>query len=145
MQVDAGFVQGKLEHALQSVSEKCFPGRGTRNEVHSQQQRSGEESTSPPAPLRDGEGSRKAGSEKTTDLVKDAVGMVQDEMVGETKDDDASGSKPSIATAVARGPWEVRSAIGLDDQACILAVEIYDQRTDGMLTAEFGLHDLPAT
>jgi hypothetical protein len=40
-------------------------------------------------------------SEKTTDLVKDAVGMVQDQMVGQTKDDKASGSKPSIATAVA--------------------------------------------
>ena len=85
------------------------------------------------------------GSEKTTDLVKDAVGMVQDQMVGQTKDDEASGRKPSIATSVANGPWEVRSAIGLDDEACILAEEIYDKRSDGMLTAEFGLHDLPAT
>jgi hypothetical protein len=84
-------------------------------------------------------------SEKTTDLVKDAVGMVQDQMVGQTKDDVAGGRKPSIATAVAQGPWEVRSAIGLDDEACILAEEIYDKRSDGMLTAEFGLHDLPAT
>ena len=84
-------------------------------------------------------------SEKTTDLVKDAVGMVQDQMVGQTKDDEASGRKPSIATAVAQGPWEVRSAIGLDDEACILAEEIYDESSDGMLTAEFGLHDLPAT
>jgi hypothetical protein len=41
----------------------------------------------PPAPLRDGEGRRKMRSEKTTDLVKDAVGMVQDQMVGQTKDD----------------------------------------------------------
>ena len=84
-------------------------------------------------------------SEDTTDLVKDAVGMVQDQMVGETKDDDAGGSKPSIATAVAQWPWEVRSAIGLDDKACILAEEIYDKRSDGMLTAEFDVHDLPAT
>ena len=84
-------------------------------------------------------------SEKTTDLVKDAVGMVQDQMVGETKDDKASGRKPSIATAIAQGPWEVRSAIGLDDEACILAEEIYDKRSDGMLTAEFGVHDLPVT
>jgi hypothetical protein len=36
----------------------------------------------PPAPLRDGEGSRKMRSEETMDLVKDAVGMVQDEVVG---------------------------------------------------------------
>jgi hypothetical protein len=40
-------------------------------------------------------------SEKTTNLVKDAVGMVQDQMVGQTKDDEAGGRKPSIATAVA--------------------------------------------
>jgi hypothetical protein len=39
----------------------------------------------------------------------------------------------------------VRSAIGLDDEACILAEEIDDKRSDGMLTSEFGLHDLPAT
>ena len=115
------------------------------NQVRGQQQRPGEESTSPPAPLRDGEGRRKVRSEKTTDLVKDAVGMVQDQMVGQTKDDEARGRKPSIATAVAQGRWEVRSAIGLDDEACILAEGIYDKRSDGMLTAEFGLHDLPAT
>jgi hypothetical protein len=39
----------------------------------------------------------------------------------------------------------VRSAIGLDHEACILAEEVYDKRSDGMLTAEFGLHDLPIT
>ena len=54
-------------------------------------------------------------SEKTTDLVKDAGGMVQDQMVGQTKNDEAGGRKPSIATAVAQGPWEVRSAIGFFD------------------------------
>ena len=84
-------------------------------------------------------------SEKTTDLVKDAVGMVQDQMVGQTKDDEAGGRKPSIATAVAQGPWEVRGTIGFDDEACILAEEVYDKRTDWMLTGEFGLHELPAT
>jgi hypothetical protein len=84
-------------------------------------------------------------SEKTTDLVKDAVGMVQDETVGQTKDDEAGGSKPSIAAAIAQGPWEVGSAIGLDDEACSPAEEIDDKGSDGMLTAEFGLHDLPAT
>jgi hypothetical protein len=85
------------------------------------------------------------GGEKATDLVKDTVGMVQDLMVGQTKDDEASGRKPGIATAVAQGPWKVRSAIGLDHEACILAEEVYDKRSDGMLTAEFGLHDLPIT
>jgi hypothetical protein len=44
-------------------------------------------STSPPAPLRDGEGSRKMCSEETTDLGKDVVGMVQDQVVGQVKDD----------------------------------------------------------
>jgi hypothetical protein len=71
--------------------------------------------------------------------------MAQDQLVGQTKDDKAGGRKPSIATAVAQWPWEVRSAIGLDDEACILAEEIDDKRSDGMLAAEFGLHDLPAT
>ena len=71
--------------------------------------------------------------------------MVQDQMVGQTEDDEACGRKPSIATAVTQGPWEVRRAIGLDDEACILAEEIYDKRSDGMLTAELGLHDLLAT
>ena len=42
------------------------------------------------------------GGEKATDLVKDTVGMVQDLMVGQTKDDEASGRKPGIATAVAQ-------------------------------------------
>ena len=84
-------------------------------------------------------------TKKTTDLVKDAVGMVQDQMVGQMKDDEAGCRKPSIATAVAHGPWEVRGAISLDDEACIFAEEIYDKRTDGMLTAEFGVHDLSAT
>ena len=37
------------------------------------------------------------------------------------------------------------AAIGFDDEACILAEEIDDKRSDGMLTAEFCLHDLPAT
>ena len=84
-------------------------------------------------------------SEKTTDLVKDVVGMVQDQMVGQTKDDEACGRKPSIATAVAQRPWEVRSTVGFDDEACILAEEVHDKWSDGMLTSEFGLHDLPVT
>jgi hypothetical protein len=84
-------------------------------------------------------------SEKTTDLVKDAVGIAQDQMVGQTEDDKAGGCKPSIATTVAQGPWEVRSAISLNDEACLFAEEVYDKGSDGMLAAEFGLHDLPAT
>ena len=84
-------------------------------------------------------------SEKTTDLVKDAVGMVQDDVVGQTKYDKTRGGKPSIAAAIAQGLGEVRGTIGFDDEACILAEEVYDKRTDWMLTGEFGLHELPAT
>ena len=40
-------------------------------------------------------------SEKTTDLVKGAAAMEQYETVGQTKDHEASGRKPSIATVVA--------------------------------------------
>ena len=83
-------------------------------------------------------------SEKTTDLVEDAVGMVQDQVVGQTKDDKAGGSKPSIATAVAQGPWKVRGTIGFDHEPCILAEEVDDERSDGVLAAELGLHDLSA-
>jgi hypothetical protein len=38
----------------------------------------------------------------------------------------------------------VRGALCFDDEACFLAEEIDDERSDGMLTAEFGVHDLPA-
>jgi hypothetical protein len=83
-------------------------------------------------------------SEEPTDLVKDAVGMVQDQVVGQTKDDKTGGRKPSIATAVAQGPWVVRGTISFDNEACLLAEEIDDERSDGMLAAELGPHDLPA-
>ena len=42
-------------------------------------------------------------SEEATDLVKDAVWMVQDEVVGQTKDEKTSGGETSIAAAVAQG------------------------------------------
>jgi hypothetical protein len=83
-------------------------------------------------------------SEEATDLVKDAVWMVQDEVVGQTKDEKTGGGETSIAAAVAQGLGEVRGAICFDDEACFLAKEIDDERSDGMLTAEFGVHDLPA-
>ena len=84
-------------------------------------------------------------SEKTTDLVKDAVGMVQDDVVGQTKDNKTRAGKPSIAAAIAQGLGKVRGAICFDDEACFLAEEIDDERSDGMLTAKLGVHDLPAT
>jgi hypothetical protein len=61
--------------------------------------------------------------------------MVQDQMVGQTKDDEACGRKPSIATAVAQRPWEMRSTVGFDDEACLLAEEVHDKGSDGMLTS----------
>jgi len=37
----------------------------------------------------------------------------------------------------------VRGTIGFDDEARILAEEVDDERSDGVLAAEFGLHELP--
>jgi len=82
--------------------------------------------------------------EKTTDLVQDAVRMVQDSAVGQTKDDEASRHQPSVATAVPQRLGEVWSAIRFDDEAGFLAEEVDDERSDGMLSAKLGLHDLPA-
>jgi hypothetical protein len=37
----------------------------------------------------------------------------------------------------------VRGTIGFDDEARILAEEVDDERSDGVLAAEFGTHELP--
>ena len=70
--------------------------------------------------------------------------MVQNQVVGKPKHDVAGRGKPGIATPVTPGPWEVRGAIGFDDQSCFPAEEIDDERSDGMLSAELGMHQLPA-
>ena len=70
--------------------------------------------------------------------------MVQDQVVGQTKDDKTRGTKPSIASAVAQGLGEVGGTISFDDEARLLAEEVDEEGSDGMLTAEFGVHDLPA-
>jgi hypothetical protein len=80
----------------------------------------------------------------TTDLVHDAVRMVQNLVVRQAKDDKASSSQPSIAAAVAQRLGEVRSTIRFDDEAGFLAEEVDDEWSDGMLSAELGLHNLPA-
>ncbi len=85
------------------------------------------------------------GSEELTNAVKDAVGMAQDQVVGQTEDDKTRGGKPSIAAAVAPGLGEVRGTIGFEDEAGFPAEEVDEEGSDGMLTAEFGVHDLPAT
>jgi hypothetical protein len=82
--------------------------------------------------------------EVTSDLVQNAVRMVQDLAVGQTKDDETSCLQPSVAAAVAQRLGEVRSAIRFDDKAGFLAEEVDDERSDGMLSAKLGLHDLPA-
>ena len=58
------------------------------------------ESTSPPAPLRDGEGRRKMGGEETPDVVKDPAWMAQDQVIGKTKDDETGSGEPSVAATV---------------------------------------------
>ena len=82
--------------------------------------------------------------EETTDLVEDARRMVEDFVVGQTKHDQACSGKPSVAAAVARWSGEVRSAICFDHEARFLAKGIDDEWSDGMLSTELGLHDLPA-
>ena len=82
--------------------------------------------------------------EETPDVVEDARRMVEDFVVGQTKHDQACSGKPSVAAAVAQRLGEVRSAICLDHEARFLAKEIDDEWSDGMLSTELGLHDLPA-
>jgi hypothetical protein len=82
-------------------------------------------------------------AEVTTDLVQDAVWMVQDLVVGQTKDDKASRHQPSVAAMIARRLGEVMSAIRFHDEARFLAEEVDDEGSDGMLSAELGMHDLP--
>jgi len=70
--------------------------------------------------------------------------MVQDQMVGQTEDDKTRGDKPSIAAAVTQGLGEVGGTISFDDEARFIAEEVDEEGSEGMLTAEFGVHDLPA-
>jgi len=104
---------------------------------------SGKAAASPPAPLPEGEGGRKMRGEVTTDPVQDAVWMVHDLVVGQTKDDITSSRKPSVAASVTQRLGEVRRAIRFDDEARFLAEEVDNEWSDGMLSAELGLHDLP--
>jgi hypothetical protein len=83
-------------------------------------------------------------AEVTSDLVEDAVRMAQDLVVGQTQDDEASRHQPSVAAAVSQRFGVVRSAIRFDDEARFLAEEVDDEWSDGMLSAELRLHDLPA-
>ena len=75
--------------------------------------------------------------------MKHAVGTVEDQVVGQTKDDQTGGAKPGVTTAVAQGPWKMRGTIRFDDQSSIPAEEVDDERSDGVLAAELGAHDLP--
>jgi len=104
---------------------------------------SGEHAASPPAPLPEGEGSRKVRGEVTSNLVEDAVRMAQDLVVGQTQDDEASRHQPSVAATVSQRLGVVRSAIRFHDETRFLAEEVHDEGSDGMLSAELGLHDLP--
>ncbi len=82
--------------------------------------------------------------EVTSDPVEDAVRMVQDLVVGQTQDDEACCHQPSVAAAVSQGLWVVRSTIGFDDETRFPAEEVDDEWSDGVLSAELRLHDLPA-
>jgi hypothetical protein len=107
-----------------------------------QHRRPQKESTSPPTPLRDGEGSRKMFGQEATDPVESTVGLAQDQVIGKPENHEPRSSKPSIPAAVAWRPGEVRGTIGFDDEACLLAEEVDDKWSDRMLASEFGAHDL---
>ena len=83
-------------------------------------------------------------SQETTDPGESAVWLAQDQVIGQTENHKTSSSKPSISAAVSQGRGEMRGAIGLDDEASLLAEEINDKWSDGMLASEFGAHDPPA-
>jgi hypothetical protein len=83
-------------------------------------------------------------SQEATNLVKHAVGLAQDQVIGETENDETGSRKPSVPAAVARGSWEVRGTIGFDDETSLLAEEIDDKGSDGMLASKLGVHEVPA-
>jgi hypothetical protein len=70
--------------------------------------------------------------------------MVQDLVVGQTKNDKAGSHQPSVAATITQRLGEVMSTIRFDDEARFLAEEVDDEWSDGMLSAELGVHDLPA-
>jgi len=70
--------------------------------------------------------------------------MAQDLVVGQMQDDEASRHQPCVAAPVSQGLGVVRSTIRFNDEARFLAEEVDDEWSDGMLSAELGLHDLPA-
>jgi len=71
--------------------------------------------------------------------------MVQDDVVGQTKDNKNPRWQTKHRGGGRAGAWGSEGRHLLDDEACLLAEEIDDERSDGMLTAELGVHDLPAT
>jgi hypothetical protein len=70
--------------------------------------------------------------------------MAQDQVLGKAKHHKPGRGKPGIAATVTQGHWEVRRAIGFDNESCFLTEEIYDERSNGMLSSELGQHHLPA-
>ena len=102
------------------------------------------ELTSPPAPLRGGEGGRKADGKTTADSGKSTVRMAQNEVVGEAKDPKIRCGKPGITAAITLRFGKVRSSIGLDHKSRFPAEEVDDEGPDGMLSPKLGLHHLPA-
>jgi len=59
---------------------------------------------------------------------------------GERQDQQLQTKHP----AASREAGEVRGTIGFDDETRLLAEEIDNKWSDGMLASKFGVHDLPA-
>lgn len=83
-------------------------------------------------------------SQEATDVGQHTVGLAQDQVIGQAENHKPRSSKPSIPAAVTHGPGEVGGSIGFDDEASLLAEEVDDKWSDGMLASKFGAHDLSA-
>ena len=83
-------------------------------------------------------------SQEAADPVERTVGLAQDQVIGKPENHESRIRKPSIPAAVTRRLGEVRATIGFDDEARLLAEEIDDKGSDGMLASELGAHDLSA-
>jgi hypothetical protein len=71
--------------------------------------------------------------------------VAQDQLVGKAQDAQARRLQPSIAPLVAAWPGKVRSAIGLNHEACFETHEVDDKGPERLLATELCTSDATAT
>ena len=81
-------------------------------------------------------------TQSPTDKANDLFGVVEDLPVFDAQNRDAQCMKEAVAFDIARRSWKVRCAIGLDDEPGLLAVEVDDERAQGLLASELGAVEL---